>query len=175
MTPYQQGKLDSLCGLYSIINSSRLIHQYDNQYCQLLFSEIISYLALESSLFKITTAGINFSTIGRIITDVSNLNLIKEKPFKGVRTIPLELFWSSMASFLAEPNRAILLGLGGLYDHWTVVQKITDKRIVLFDSSQLKYLNKSSCTTQIIDGTYPHIIKPRYTLYLKSKSELLSS
>ncbi len=169
MIPYQQGKLDGLCGVYSMINATRIINHFNYAYCQDIFAEIIAFLALECSLSKITTQGINFSMIGQIITQIRSLNLSKERPVFEEKEPTLADFWSSMAHHLAQPSRAILLGMGNVYDHWTVVHRITEKRIMLFDSGHLKYLNKCVCTTQNPDQIRRHLIMPRRTYYLRSK------
>lgn len=169
MIPYRQGQLDGLCGVYSIINSARIINNFDHKYCESIFREIVKFLALEYSFSKIMTQGVNVKIIGRIIDDVEKLNLVKQKLPRDEKKLPLTLFWSSMQRHLAEPNRAILLGLGGVYNHWTVSHKISDRRMMLFDSAHLQHLNKYSCTTQRLNENYRHIIKPKYTYYLRSR------
>lgn len=169
MIPYHQGQLDGLCGVYSIINSARIINNFDHKYCESIFREIVKFLALEYSFSKIMTQGVNINIIGHIINDIENLCLIKEMPLRKEKKLPLTLFWSSMQRHLAEPNRAILLGLGGVYNHWTVTHKISDRRMMLFDSAHLQHLNKYSCTTQRLNENYRHIIKPKYTYYLRSR------
>ena len=47
-----------------------------------------------------------------------------------------------------QPNRAVILSIGGLHDHLTVIQKMTDRMMVLFDSDGLKTIRKSSCKIQ---------------------------
>ena len=46
--PYQQGKLDSLCGLYAVINAARLIYAENcplsRQRCKNLFAEGMDFL-----------------------------------------------------------------------------------------------------------------------------------
>lgn len=171
MLPYHQGQLDGLCGVYSIINSARIINNFDHKYCESVFREIVNFLTLEYSFSKIMTQGVNINIIGHIINDIENLCLIKEMPLRNEKRLPLPLFWSSMQNHLAEPNRAILLGLGGVYNHWTVTHQISDRRMVLFDSAHLKHLNKYKCTTQRLNEHYRHILKPKYTYYLRSRGD----
>lgn len=171
MIPYNQGYLDGLCGIYSIINSARVVNNFNKKYCQTLFEDILRFLVLESCLFKILTNGITMNMIGQIINTHENLNLMKKRPFHGQHTTNLNEFWCSMQNHLASPNRAIILGLGGVYDHWTVVNEISDKRIMLVDSTNLKYLNKSFCTTRD-DENVRHRISPKYTYYLWSRDDL---
>ena len=50
-------------------------------------------------------------------------------PYKRENKTTLGEFWTGMQNFLEKPNRAILLGLGGVHDHWTVVESISEKQI----------------------------------------------
>ena len=83
MIPYRQGQLDGLCGVYSIINSARIINNFDHKYCESIFREIVKFLALEYSFSKIMTQGVNVKIIGRIIDDVEKLNLVKQRAAAG--------------------------------------------------------------------------------------------
>ena len=44
LKPYEQGALDSLCGIYSIVNAMRVIRGLNNEESQELFKQIIGYL-----------------------------------------------------------------------------------------------------------------------------------
>ena len=45
LPPFQQGGLDSLCGLYSIINAERFINRSSDWETQQLFDDLIHFLA----------------------------------------------------------------------------------------------------------------------------------
>ena len=64
MIPYRQGQLDGLCGVYSIINSTRIINNFDHKHCESIFKEIVKFLALEDSFSKIMTQGVKALIIG---------------------------------------------------------------------------------------------------------------
>ena len=44
MLPFEQGGLDSLCGLYSIVNAERVVNNTSNDDSLVLFNDIIAYL-----------------------------------------------------------------------------------------------------------------------------------
>ena len=44
MLPYEQGGLDSLCGLYSIVNAERVINGSTYEESVALFNDIVAYL-----------------------------------------------------------------------------------------------------------------------------------
>ena len=112
MDPYEQGGLDGLCGVYSIINASRIINSFNSKECQELFEEIIKFLDSERSLSKLLINGLDINIIGQILNNVKNINIKKEMPYKRENKTTLGEFWTGMQNFLEKPNRAILLGLG---------------------------------------------------------------
>ena len=44
MYPYEQGALDSLCGVYGIVNSARIVASLKQVECRGLFGRIVDYL-----------------------------------------------------------------------------------------------------------------------------------
>src|SRR5690242_11248738 len=58
LPPFQQGGLDSLCGLYSIINAERFINHSTDEETQRLFDDLIHYLARRKLLSKFLIGGI---------------------------------------------------------------------------------------------------------------------
>lgn len=172
MKPFKQGALDGLCGVYSIINSTKIINDLNFEDSQNLFEDIISYLDRAKNLSKIITEGLNINVIGEVMNNVESLNLNREMPFRGYAETSLDEFWSSMQDFLGVSNRTILLGLGGVYDHWSVVTEVSDKRITFFDSDGIKYINRSNCTTQTPTTNRKHQIFPTHSYFLSSKYEI---
>jgi len=167
MQPYEQGALDGLCGVYSIIHSSRIINDLADTDCQKLFNEVIDYLNKEMNLSKLLIDGLNINIIGEILNNVISLNIKREMPFRGKPETSLPGFWFSMQEFLNNnSNRAVLLGLGGVYDHWSVVNSISDKRINFLDSGGLCYFNRGNCTTKKPDRRRIHQIYPTHTYFL---------
>lgn len=168
--PYEQGGLDSLCGVYSIVNAVRIVNSLTNEDCSSLFGKIIEHLDESRSLPAVLTSGLSLQAIGSIFKDViGNETIQRAMPFKHYPNASLDEFWEGMRIFLADGERkAILIGLGGIYDHWTVVSKITPKQIQLFDSDGLKKLNRVKCTTKEPTLNRPHRIYPTHTYFLSS-------
>ncbi len=120
-------------------------------------------------LAQFFTAGIRLKDIKAILTDVIGDRIPTiEIPFRGVKNPSLEDFWLKMLSSLYDTKRrrAIILGMSGVYDHWTVVRKITENQIKLFDSSRLGPLNRSECTTAYMAGKRCHVLWPAQTYFL---------
>ena len=71
----------------------------------------------------------------------------------------------SMRAFLdGTPGRAIILGLNGYHDHWTVISHITSKSIFLYDSAKISPLHRSECTTA--KRCRKHLLLPAQTYFL---------
>src|SRR5512143_1896557 len=149
LPPFQQGGLDSLCGLYSIVNAERFINHSSDDSAQELFDSIIHYLSRRRLLAKLLIGGVIHRQMLLILNDVvgdriPNLWI----PWRGVPNPGLDVFWRSIQSFLdGTPGRSVILGLNGFHDHWTVIESITSRSSLLYDSALIKRLPRSSCTT----------------------------
>ncbi len=107
-----------------------------------------------------------------LINDIIKIKypIDSKSPFWRCPDTPLKVFWDKMMEFYPEQNTAILIGLDGVHDHWTVVESITNDRINLYDSDRLKYFNKTRCTTQKPKYNRPHKIIPTHTFFLTKGS-----
>ncbi len=170
LPPFQQGGLDSLCGLYSIVNAERFINHSSDESAQELFDSIIHYLSRRRLLAKLLIGGVIHRQMVQILNDVvgdriPNLWI----PWRGVPNPELDTFWRSLQNFLdGTPGRAVILGLDGYHEHWTVIDTITDKSIMLYDSALIKRLPRSACSTFYTSGRRKHLLLPAQTYYLSS-------
>lgn len=172
LPPFQQGGLDSLCGLYSIINAERFVNHSTDEESQQLFNSLINYLARRGLLSKFLVDGIIHTEMLVILKRVVGKKRISnvQIPFRGIPNPDLTTFWKSMQRFLdGTPGRAIILGLQGYHDHWTVIEKITNRSILLYDSSLIKRLPRDRCTTVYATGQRKHLLLPAQTYYLSNE------
>lgn len=172
MPPYQQGGLDSLCGLYSIINAERIVNHSSDEETQQLFDGLIHYLSRRGLLTKFLIGGIIHTEMLVILKKVVGRKRISnvEIPWRGVPNPDLTAFWKSMQSFLdGTPGRAIILGLQGYHDHWTVIESITNRSILLYDSSLIHRLMRSQCTTVYATWKRKHLLLPAQTYFLSNE------
>jgi hypothetical protein len=157
--PFQQGGLDSLCGLYSIINAERFINHSSDEEAQQLFDELVYFLAL--------------LILEKVVGRQRIVNV--EIPWRGVHNPDLTKFWKSMQNFLdGTSGRAIILGLQGYHDHWTVIESITNRSIMLYDSALIKRLPRSSCTTVYATWKRKHLLLPAQTYFLSNDGSEIS-
>lgn len=172
LPPFQQGGLDSLCGLYSIINAERFINRSTDEETQQLFDDLIQHLSRRKLLGRLLISGIIHKEMLAILDKVVGKKRISnvQIPWRGVPNPDLTTFWKSMQSFLdGTPGRAIILGLQGYHDHWTVIEKITSRSILLYDSALIKRLPRSRCTTVYATGRRQHILLPAQTYFLSNE------
>ena len=172
MPPYQQGGLDSLCGLYSIINAERIINHSTDDETQQLFNDLIHYLSRRGLLTKFLIGGIIHTEMLVILNKVVGKKRISNVhiPWRGMQNPDLTAFWKSMQNFLdGTPGRAIILGLQGYHDHWTVIESITNRSILLYDSSLIKRLARSQCTTVYATWRRKHLLLPAQTYFLSNE------
>ncbi|MFN8399867.1 MAG: hypothetical protein U0X74_07625 [Anaerolineales bacterium] len=172
LPPFQQGGLDSLCGLYSIINAERIINHSTNDESQALFDELIRYLSRRGLLGKFLIGGILHPQMLLILNKVVGKKRISNirVPWRGVPNPDLTTFWKSMQSFLdGTQGRAIILGIMGYHEHWTVIEKITNRSILLYDSALIKRLPRNFCTTVYATGQRKHVLLPAQTYFLSNE------
>ena len=172
LPPFQQGGLDSLCGLYSIINAERFINHSSDQETQQLFDDLIHFLARRKLLGQLLIGGIIHRQMLLIMDKVVGKQRISNVsiPYRGVHNPDLTKFWKSMQYFLdGTPGRAIILGLQGYHDHWTVIESITNRSIMLYDSARIKRLPRSSCTTVYATWKRKHLLLPAQTYFLSNE------
>ena len=171
--PFQQGGLDSLCGLYSVVNAERIINRSSDEDAQQLFDGLIHFLSRRRLLSTLLVGGILHTQMLMILNRVVGRERIArvELPWRGVPNPDLTTFWHSMQAFLdGTSGRAIILGLQGYHDHWTVIKSISNRSIHLYDSSLIKRLPRSRCTTVYTRGKRKHQLLPAQTYFLSNES-----
>jgi len=168
MLPFEQGGLDSLCGLYSIVNAERVINNTNNDDSLNLFNEIIGYLNKKRMLSGILVDGMYLKNVKAVLENVvGNRIPYQHIPFAGWPNPDLDDFWKEIHTFLLEnPRRAVILSLSGVHDHFTVVKSITERQIQLFDSDELYRLNRTNCTTTYQTNKRRHVLYPAQTYFL---------
>jgi hypothetical protein len=94
-----------------------------------------------------------------------------EIPWRGLPNPDLTTFWHSIQNFLdGTPGRSIILGLQGYHDHWTVIESITNRSIMLYDSALIKRLPRFRCTTSYTTEKRKHLLLPAQTYFLSNGS-----
>ena len=168
MLPFEQGGLDSLCGLYSIVNAERVINNTSNEESLELFNEVISYLNKKRQLSGILIEGMYLKNVKTVLEKVVGDRVPYQRlPFAGKPNPDLDYFWKEIQYFLEEsPHRAVILSISGVHDHFTVIRSITDRQMQLFDSDAWWRINRTNCTTTNQTKRRRHVLYPAQTYFL---------
>lgn len=166
LRPYQQGELDSLCGLYTVINAVRVAvwpRRISTSLSQQLFAVGLRALSRARKLMRGLTIGIDEPTLSMVceavIGEASHLlgtKLMTVRPVSGAG-------WNTARAirFLRSQVRAgfpVIVGFEGRLDHWTLVTSHSATRLIFHDSSGLHWVAMSAVCL-VDDGTNkPHPI-----------------
>lgn len=171
--PFQQGELDGLCGIYSIINATKLLVNRLGQECgeDLLLDAVLALERRGKPVSKFIIDGLTIADIAYILRTVvcPQFNIVRSKPFHKQPHISIAKFWDAMTDFLtAGGGRSIITGLEWHeYSHWTVIRQIGNKRLLLYDSSQRVFLNRCQCSTVELTSKTPVLLQPSVTYFLE--------
>ncbi len=148
------------------MNAYRLTGKYNDDTSQFVFNNIIEHLSKKKKLKDVILNGINHKTMSDIMYDVMDgifhyINTNK-KSF-----LNLNDWWAYSKSFLeTNENATIILSLdiilpnGSIQGHLTTISSMTDKTVVLLDSSDgVTKISKRFCKL----ANYPK--NKKYTIY----------
>lgn len=142
--PYWQGQLDSACGIYSLVNASKIVNNLSVVETQMLFDETVKFLSKKRKLAETIIGGVRHKDMLQMMRGIVADKFQWKTSGYGFQNI--STWWDFAETFLKESNNsAIIVSFGGAQDHLSVIQSMTDKTMVLFDSSQIRNIRKSSC------------------------------
>lgn len=167
--PFVQGWLDSLCGIYAIVNAESVVNNTSFDNSQYIFNDIILYLSKKKMLKSIILNGIDHKWMSKIIYDVvyDKFSIVQsnKRNFSSVSA-----WWKDSQEFLlGDENRAIILSLDGKEEHYTVIKQMTTKSLFLFDSGGyggIKTIRRSSCKLKGYNKDDKYIIFPYQCWFL---------
>ena len=179
---YRQGELDSLCGVYAVINSVKAVAdthgvRISRDQSSELFRRLCRVLADGGRLSDALTEGTTITTLQAMardahvwLADRTGLHLRVRRAF---RSSPggLDLYWRKLADHVSEERPgSVLIGLCGRMDHWTCVRSMSDRAIVLVDSGGAKILHRDRCTIGKPDMRRHHELVPTQALLVSCVS-----
>ncbi|MBF0420061.1 MAG: hypothetical protein HQL78_07835 [Magnetococcales bacterium] len=172
---HYQGDMDRLCGVYAVMNAVGAMagQKLGKERYSALFKVLCDRLMAEGKLPSVLYGGMSDRTVKKLMESACQfINAQAGKPglgfsfpFRGVTLVTSEDFFyrlTQQASVYGEGS--IMLRLLGKYDHWTCVQRITERNIHLLDSIGLQRLPRHRCATSEGDGL--HILVPQETVFI---------
>jgi len=175
LLPYKQGYLDSLCGIYSIVNATRLImRNMREEEAEKLFIKCMRHVAKRKSMGKVTTDGITATDLWNILQKcvLTNYSINIERPFHRNGNISTKDYLRELREYLeAGGKRSVIISVqcGVWWDHWTVIRSITAKQISFFDSAMMKRINTARCIVNKLNKNKPYLFTPEMTFFLSEK------
>ena len=183
LAAHQQGDLDSLCGIYAIINAVRYLKDIKGWKSQAeLMKRILDHME-EKGMTKTT---VRLTTDGTLLYEMASAlkhivcpkyKIHRSKPYSKNQQTTLDQFLLHCQAFLEQKDKQrgeskanskaiILTAIGGKHDHWTLIKQITASRILLYDSSGLSYLGREYCCLRDDELQKTHSIYPTCTYFL---------
>jgi aspartokinase-like uncharacterized kinase len=163
--PYWQSALDSMCGIFSLINADKLINKSTEEESQTLFNQIIEYLARKRQLKSSIIEGTNHRQLMMILNDVVGDRIpIKITNRKNVNK--LSCWWDFTREYLGQDNRAVVISLDGRESHFSTIKSMTDRAMALSDSGGIKIIRKSACRLRGYKKEDKYVIYPSQCIYL---------
>ena len=154
---FQQGALDSLCGLYAVINALRLAHRpfgpFGRERARALFTELVELSEARWGMANVIVDGYDDDQFRTLLAN--GLKLAREltgrhycQSFKAVGGFDDKRrnWLRSLERLTAHPATAVIVGIWGRMDHWSVLAGVSERSLLFYDSDALKYLPLVRCS-----------------------------
>jgi hypothetical protein len=160
--PMLQGELDGLCGVYSIVNAvqwtlhtstttasaiGRAPKRLTDREQVALFDRLVAALGKRRPFEKFVTGGVSSLELPRLLhisrewlSEHRNAVLVTRRPFYGQRAVATPRVVTLLTDHLAAPGSAVIVAVERPLSHWTVIMRLSRKRIRVFDSGYRMYL-----------------------------------
>ena len=153
LRPLQQGKLSSMCGLYSVLNGIRLAlypQQLTRPQLQQAYRFAVKHLSSRRQLTRVLGVGMDYGVWAELRDElIAYVNAHHHAKLRAAPTLtgtaglaPKRAIATIGASVRA--GSPVLVALGGALNHYTVISGISDQRLMLFDSSNFHWLQKAN-------------------------------
>src|SRR3954462_8538848 len=152
LNPYRQGRLDGLCGGYTLINALRLLcPRLDEDACQRDFCALIRARARQTaSSLTVISGGLSRRELLKLIAPwqrfaAREFGITLRVDRLKVSEPSLRGIWRGLCRVLDGKSVAIV-GLDGIERHWTGAFKVTERTLRVADSSGLRVIFRAQCT-----------------------------
>lgn len=173
-TPFAQGSLDALCGIYAIVNAiAHLCPKVDRDGARALFARLVGKLrAIRRKALKTLWRGLNFAHMRKLLRHAlrwiarrHDLGLGVQRIRHKIRREPrLSSLWGELRRKLDEGTVAIV-GIGGLEAHWSVAIRTGRTWLKLIDSDGLTALKRSACA--VVPCARRYVLDPAEILFIR--------
>lgn len=176
---FRQGSLDTLCGIYAIINSTHEVcatweSRLKPDHHRALFRALCEELATEGDLAgALAGEGMGVRTLRKLlrrahmyVEDETGLPFTHKRAFNS-EPVSLDRYWDVVRDHVHENGPgSVLISLTGRHCHWSCIRTISEEGMVLRDSDGLIRLSRARCTTGAGDNRRHHVLWPTETLLI---------
>jgi hypothetical protein len=153
--PYRQGDMDSLCGLYAIINGLRVCCKRAKINSKIdwvdCFYLVLRQLEIEGKAISTMLNGMSTRMVVNCLRILAKhfakkykLEISCKFPWKSKKRLNARKALLLLEQAIGLPGTSAVLGIDGRnVQHWTAVKGLTERKILLADSSGLKSKNRS--------------------------------
>lgn len=152
--PVEQGDIDGLCAIYSTLNACKLMLGQSEKQDEKLLQTLCKGVA---DLFpRIVWEGAGVPALYRLFRIADEWARKKHKtrlhwraPLMRVKFESAEAYFQRLRADLdacGEGKAVWLVGLGDPWHHWTVIERISGRRVYFFDSWGMKHYRFDSFT-----------------------------
>jgi hypothetical protein len=143
--PFYQDSIGGMCGVFSIVNGYRLVTNAKFEDVEILYREIIEHLSRKRMLRDILLDGMLHKDMTMLINDVVGDRFVEKISNGKWADYSLSAWWKYNQEYLRQDRTAMILGISGKYDHYTCVERMSDKVMFLQDSDGLRNIRRTSC------------------------------
>jgi len=171
VTPFQQGHLDGLCGIYCVINTIHALHgPLPDTTATELFIDTLQHLdkVVGPTLSRLED-GTSLRDLSKALQSVTKLYPIRwARPFHKRRDFSLDDYWRHAQSFFSDKQGVVIINVAkdDEYDHWTLAHRISEKSLFLLDSDGMGRLLRRVCTVEPDDADDRIYINPRVSFFI---------
>ena len=161
--PYRQGQLDSLCGIYAIVNAVQAVLGSRQAFSQADASELFEVLMRRSSErwgeASVVVEGLGPAEVWHLVGHArrhlrtKGLGLTFDRPFRSapIRTLPQLV--RRLGTLIGPAGSGVIIcPLEGRHSHWTVLTGVLPGSLRIADSSRARRYRLSLCC---IEGQEP--------------------
>ena len=175
--PLQQGKHDRLCGIYSVVNAILWIDPDSRHLSQRLVDCGLAFLFAKQRLDRVMLSGMTrklWLKLAHHILAERNRLMPSQLALQSISRAGGEdgsTNWSHVSDY-TDIGLPVLANVQGAYNHFTVITDVTEKRVILFDSDGLHWLQRRTCVIGGPDACRRFWIEPPGLVTLQPTADM---
>ena len=154
--PFKQGRLDAFCGPYALINAIHILRgplSY-HQAHEFLY-DLLHQLERKTKTLERLLQGTGIRELQTVLPQlVEQYDVCYQRIFQSQKDLAVGQMWSFLQTWLKSTEGVLLIRLQThQYDHWSIVTRITDQQMILFDSCHRYRIQRCYCVLRPIKTT----------------------